>query len=58
MLCHQNNLMGESTLAFPRTGFWIVHILGGLFLISLGMRLVVRKAPVPLLVYRLFKMLR
>ena len=58
MLYHQNNLMADSTFAFPRTGFWIMHIVGGLFLISLGMKLVVRKAPVPLLVYRLFKMLR
>lgn len=58
MSCYRNNSTDISAFEFPRTGFWIVHILGGLFFISLGMRLAVRKAPIPLLVYRLFKMLR
>ena len=58
MSCHHNNLIDNTTFEFPRTGFWIVHILGGLFLITLGMKLAVRRAPIPLLAYRIFKMLR
>lgn len=58
MSCHHNNLIDDTTFEFPRTGFWIVHILGGLFLVLLGMRMAVRRAPIPIIAYRLFKMLR
>ena len=58
MSCHHNNLIDDTTFEFPRTGFWIVHILGGLFLVLLGMRMAVRRAPIPIIAYRLFKLLR
>lgn len=58
MSCHHHNLIDDTTFEFPGTGFWIVHVLAGLFFISLGMRLAVRRAPIPIIAYRLFKMLR
>ncbi|MBP2635696.1 MAG: hypothetical protein H6Q72_1603 [Firmicutes bacterium] len=56
MRCYENNL--NSVLKFPRAAFWIVHILGSLFFVSLGLRLALRKAPLPIIAYRLIKMLR
>jgi len=56
MRYNQNNL--STALKFPRTAFWIVHIFGSLFLVSLGLRLALRKAPIPIIAYRLIKMLR
>lgn len=58
MSCHHNNLIDDTTLEFPRTGFWIVHAIGAFFLVLLGMRLAVRRAPLPIIAYRLLKMLR
>ncbi|SDE18678.1 hypothetical protein [Sporomusa acidovorans] len=58
MSCQHNNLIDDTTLEFPRTGFWIVHVIGAFFLVLLGMRLAVRRAPLPIIAYRLLKMLR
>lgn len=58
MSCRHNNLIDDTTFEFPRTGFWIVHIMGSLFLVLLGMRLAVRRAPLPIIAYRILKMLR
>lgn len=58
MSCRHKNLVDDTTMEFPRTGFWIVHVLGAMFLVSLGMRLAVRRMPLPIIAYRLFKMLR
>ncbi|MDF2570776.1 MAG: hypothetical protein K0R55_2380 [Sporomusa sp.] len=58
MSCYRNNFFDDTTFSFPRTGFWIVHFFGSLFLILLGMRLAVRRAPLPIMAYRLFKLLR
>lgn len=58
MSCHHNNIFDDTTFAFPRTGFWIMHILGALFFLLLGMRLAIRRATVPVVAYRLFKLLR
>ena len=58
MNCYHRNLFDDTTLEFPRTGFWLLHVLGGLFLVLIGMRLAIRRAPIPLIAYRLFKMLR
>lgn len=52
----ENNL--NTVLKFPRAAFWIIHILGPLFFVSLGLRLAIRKAPLPIIAYRLIKMLR
>ncbi|WP_425057788.1 hypothetical protein SCACP_23280 [Sporomusa carbonis] len=54
---HESILDG-TTFEFPRTGFWIIHVFGGLFLMLLGMRTAVRRAPLPIVAYRLLKMLR
>ncbi|WP_371361559.1 hypothetical protein SRRS_29320 [Sporomusa rhizae] len=58
MSCRHKNLVDDTTMEFPRAGFWIVHVLGAMFLVSLGMRLAVRRMPLPIIAYRLFKMLR
>ncbi len=58
MRCYHRNLINNTTLKFPHTGFWIVHILGSIFLVGLGLRLAVRRAPLPIIAYRLIKMLR
>lgn len=56
MRCYEDDL--NSALKFPRAAFWIVHIFGSLFLVLFGLRLALRKAPLPMLAYRLIKMLR
>lgn len=55
---YHRNWIDDTTFEFPRAGFWMVHGFGGLFLLLLGMRLAVRRAPIPIIAYRLFKMLR
>ncbi|MBP2662443.1 MAG: hypothetical protein H6Q71_391 [Firmicutes bacterium] len=55
---YHRNVFDDTTLEFPRIGFWLVHVLGGMFLVLIGMRMAVRRAPIPLIAYRLFKMLR
>ncbi|WP_371381476.1 hypothetical protein [Sporomusa aerivorans] len=57
MSLHCDNL-DDTPFRFPRTGFWIIHILGGLFLVLLGMRLAMRRMSLPFIAYRLFKILR
>lgn len=58
MSCHHHNIFDDTTFEFPRTGFWLVHIFGACFLLLLGMRLAVRRAPLPIIAYRLFRLLR
>lgn len=42
------NLIDDTTLEFPQAGFWIIHVLGTFFLLFVGMHLVFRRAPLPL----------
>jgi lipid-A-disaccharide synthase-like uncharacterized protein len=56
MRCHEDK--HNTVLKFPRAAFWIVHIFGSLFLILFGLRLALKKAPLPIIAYRLIKMLR
>lgn len=58
MNCNHRNLLKNTTLKFPRTGFWMMHVLGAMFLVLFGMRLAVRKASIPIIAYRLFKRLQ
>ncbi|CQR74190.1 hypothetical protein SOV_23170 [Sporomusa ovata DSM 2662] len=58
MKCDHRNLLKNTSLEFPRTGFWMVHVLGAMFLVLFGMRLAVRNASIPIIAYRLFKRLR
>lgn len=45
--------------SLPRGGFWLIHILGPLFIFMLGARFATRRVPViPLLAFRIFRMLR
>ena len=57
MRCNFDNL-NDTPFRFSRTGFWIVHILGAVFLVLLGMRLAIRRMSLPLIAYRLYKILR
>ena len=58
MKCDHRNLLKDTMFEFPRPGFWMVHAFGGLLLLLFGMRLAVRRAPIPIIAYRLFNMLR
>ena len=57
MGCNFDNLNATSC-RLSRTGFWIVHILGAIFLVLLGMRLAIKRMALPLIAYRLYKILR
>lgn len=57
MGCHHRNFFHESAMEFPRSGFWIIHLIGGLLLFILGMRFALSRASIPLLAYRLVRML-
>lgn len=46
----------QNTLDFPCAGFWLAHILGGIFIFSLGMKFALRRAPLlPIVLYRLLR---
>lgn len=56
---HRENMVDDTTWEFPGKGFWIVHVLGSLFIFLLGMRFAARRAPLgPLLIFRVLNMLR
>jgi len=55
MSCHRNNMFDDTTFEFPRIGFWLIHVLGAFFLLLFGMRLAVRRMPLPIIAYRLLK---
>ncbi|HMM21917.1 MAG TPA: hypothetical protein PKA10_14455 [Selenomonadales bacterium] len=54
--CRDNWIAG-TTLEFPRTGFWVVHVIGVALVFLLGMRFAVRRVPLSFAAYRLIRML-
>lgn len=56
ILCFHKQGM-ESSLDFPQSGFWLVHIIGVLAVFYMGMRFAVRRVPLPIMMYRIFRML-
>lgn len=57
MRCHNHNWMDNTTFEFPRTGFWLFHIIGGAALFIMGMRFAMRRAPLSFAAYRFLRML-
>jgi hypothetical protein len=47
----------DNSLEFPHGGFWFVHIIGIFALFIMGMRFAVRRAPIPIMLFRFFRML-
>lgn len=55
---YHENWIDDTPLEFPRTGFWIVHVIGVVMLFALGMRFAVHRAPLSIMAYRFMRMLR
>ncbi len=55
---NHENWVDDTTLEFPRTGFWLLHVIGAVAVFMLGMRFAVHRAPVSIMAYRLLRMLR
>ena len=49
------NWLDDTTMEFPRFGFWIIHIISCIVLFVLGMRFALRRAPLPFVAYRLLR---
>lgn len=54
----KKNWIDDTGFEFPRTGFWIIHVAGSLLLFLMGMRFAARRAPLPVILFRLLKTLR
>ncbi|MBP2649756.1 MAG: hypothetical protein H6Q74_581 [Firmicutes bacterium] len=54
---YNENWVDGTTLKFPRAGFWGVHLIGAVVIFLLGMRFSVRRAPFPIIAYKILKML-
>ncbi|MBP2654349.1 MAG: hypothetical protein H6Q73_1918 [Firmicutes bacterium] len=54
---YNENWIDDTSLEFPRGGFWLVHILGAVVIFFLGMRFAVRRTPFSLIAYRMLRML-
>jgi hypothetical protein len=55
---YNENWIDDTPLEFPRTGFWLVHVIGAVMLFALGMRFAVRRAPLSIMAYRFMRMLK
>jgi hypothetical protein len=53
----RDNWIEDTTMEFPRTGFWLVHVISAVMIFFLGMRFAVRRAPFSLVAYRVMRML-
>ncbi|SFM31395.1 hypothetical protein [Pelosinus propionicus] len=51
------NCIDDTVLEFPRALFWIIHVIGPMFIFILGMRFAIQRAPVPMVAYRLLRRL-
>lgn len=54
---HHENWVDDTTMEFPRTGFWLVHTVGTAMVFLLGMRFAAKRAPVSMMAYRVMRML-
>lgn len=57
MGCYHDNWVDDTTIEFPRTGFWIIHAIGAAAIFFMGMRFAVRRIPLPLMTYRMVRRL-
>jgi hypothetical protein len=55
---YHENWVDDTTLEFPRTGFWLIHLIGAAAIFMLGMRFAVHRAPLSIMAYRFMRMLR
>lgn len=55
MGCRHDNWIDDTTMEFPRLGFWIIHVISSILLFGLGMRFALRRAPIPFVVFRLLR---
>lgn len=53
---YNDNIFDDTTFEFPRTGFWLIHLLGASIVFYMGMRFALRKCPFSRLGYRLVRM--
>ncbi len=53
----RENWIDDTALEFPRTGFWIIHVIGAVMIFILGMKFAFHKAPAPMIAYRLLRRL-
>lgn len=51
--CRHGNWLDDTTMEFPQSGFWIIHVISGIALFALGMRFAIRRAPLPFVAYRM-----
>lgn len=49
------NWIDDTIWEFGRFGFWLVHLIGFGALFCMGMRFAVRRAPVPIVLYRMLR---
>lgn len=54
---YHENWIDNTTLEFPRTGFWFIHALGAVVIFFMGMRFAIRRAPISLMAYRFMRLL-
>ena len=47
----------DTVLAFPRSLFWLIHVIGPVIIFVLGMRFAIQRAPVSMVAYRLLRRL-
>ncbi|MDU2065876.1 MAG: hypothetical protein E6713_13710 [Sporomusaceae bacterium] len=55
---YNDNIVDDTIFEFPKSGFWLLHVVGSLFLVWLGMRFAMRRMPLAIIVYRLLRLLR
>lgn len=55
MSCQNGNLFDDTALEFPKTGFWILHVIASFLFFVLGMRFAFRRAPLPFVAYRILR---
>jgi hypothetical protein len=55
---YHENWIDDTMLEFPRTGFWLVHVIGAVMVFFLGMRFAMRRAPLSIMAYRFLRMLK
>lgn len=51
------NWIDDTVLEFPRTMFWMIHVIGTVIIFILGMRFAFNRVPVPMVAYRLLRRL-
>jgi len=51
--CQHENWFDDTTMEFPRFGFWVIHVISCIVLFVLGMRFALRRVPLPFVAYRL-----